>query len=168
MADAQASGACYGNIVWVQVPSPASSFWKCMRKCRNWQTSKTKDLVLATACGFKSHLPHGKGNRKIPFFLSYILFIQYPAMDDSIYDRKFINWNGSSAGMSVRLTRERSWVRTPSVPLPMPQDLFCVLRHIAVCSFTVFHKKFIIFILSKKGFCLFPQNNTSATFFSWR
>ena len=23
MADAQASGACYGNIVWVQVPSPA-------------------------------------------------------------------------------------------------------------------------------------------------
>ena len=22
MADAQASGACYGNIVWVQVPSP--------------------------------------------------------------------------------------------------------------------------------------------------
>ena len=70
MADAQASGACYGNIVWVQVPSPASSFWKCTRKCRNWQTSKTKDLVLVTACGFKSHLPHGKGNRKIPFFIS--------------------------------------------------------------------------------------------------
>ena len=23
MADAQASGACYGNIVWVQVPSSA-------------------------------------------------------------------------------------------------------------------------------------------------
>ena len=52
MADAQASGACYGNIVWVQVPSPAS------RKCRNWQTSKTKDLVVVTPCGFKSHLPH--------------------------------------------------------------------------------------------------------------
>ena len=31
-----------------------------MRRCRNWQTSKTKDLVLATACGFKSHLPHEK------------------------------------------------------------------------------------------------------------
>ena len=30
MADAQASGACYGNIVWVQVPSPASSFWKVL------------------------------------------------------------------------------------------------------------------------------------------
>ncbi len=28
MADAQASGACYGNIVWVQVPSPASIFLK--------------------------------------------------------------------------------------------------------------------------------------------
>ena len=41
MADAQASGACYGNIVWVQVPSPA-----------------TKDLVVVTPCGFKSHLPH--------------------------------------------------------------------------------------------------------------
>ena len=32
-----------------------------MRRCRNWQTSKTKDLVLATACGFKSHPPHKKG-----------------------------------------------------------------------------------------------------------
>ena len=32
---------------------------KCdMRKCRNWQTSKTKDLVTVTSCGFKSHLPH--------------------------------------------------------------------------------------------------------------
>ena len=41
MADAQASGACYGNIVWVQVR----------------QTSKTKDLVVGTPCGFKSHLP---------------------------------------------------------------------------------------------------------------
>ena len=29
-----------------------------MRKCRNWQTSKTKDLVTAMSCGFKSHLPH--------------------------------------------------------------------------------------------------------------
>ena len=29
-----------------------------MRKCRNWQTSKTKDLVIAISCGFKSHLPH--------------------------------------------------------------------------------------------------------------
>ena len=28
-----------------------------MRKCRNWQTSKTKDLVVGTPCGFKSHLP---------------------------------------------------------------------------------------------------------------
>ena len=65
MADAQASGACYGNIVWVQVPSPASSIQYCRnaRKCRNWQTSKTKDLVVDTPCGFKSHLPH-KENRK--------------------------------------------------------------------------------------------------------
>ncbi len=29
-----------------------------MRKCRNWQTSKTKDLVAFELCGFKSHLPH--------------------------------------------------------------------------------------------------------------
>ena len=28
-----------------------------MRKCRNWQTSKTKDLVAFVPCGFKSHLP---------------------------------------------------------------------------------------------------------------
>ena len=59
MADAQASGACYGNIVWVQVPSPARQLNKLYRrKCRNWQTSKTKDLVAAMSCGFKSHLPH--------------------------------------------------------------------------------------------------------------
>ena len=33
-------------------------FARCvMRKCRNWQTSKTKDLVVVTPCGFKSHLP---------------------------------------------------------------------------------------------------------------
>ena len=31
-----------------------------MRKCRNWQTSKTKDLVTFVSCGFKSHLPHAK------------------------------------------------------------------------------------------------------------
>ena len=61
MADAQASGACYGNIVWVQVPSPASPIkYRDARKCRNWQTSKTKDLVVGTPCGFKSHLPHKK------------------------------------------------------------------------------------------------------------
>ena len=37
-----------------------------MRKCRNWQTSKTKDLVLATACGFKSRLPHWEVSRQKP------------------------------------------------------------------------------------------------------
>mgnify|MGYP003292108343 CR=1 FL=1 len=29
-----------------------------MRKCWNWQTGKTKDLVFVLTCGFKSHLPH--------------------------------------------------------------------------------------------------------------
>ena len=73
MADAQASGACYGNIVWVQVPSPASQFHiGSARKCRNWQTSKTKDLVLATACGFKSHLPHEKRESKDSLFSSLL------------------------------------------------------------------------------------------------
>ena len=41
------------------------------RKCRNWQTSKTKDLVTSLSCGFKSHLPHViKRNRfrPVPFF----------------------------------------------------------------------------------------------------
>ena len=32
----------------------------CMRKCRNWQTSKTKDLVVAIPWGFKSLLPQWK------------------------------------------------------------------------------------------------------------
>ena len=33
------------------------------RKCRNWQTSKTKDLVGVFSCGFKSHLPHHEKER---------------------------------------------------------------------------------------------------------
>ena len=72
MADAQASGACYGNIVWVQVPSPAFLIESIRnaRKCRNWQTSKTKDLVVDTPCGFKSHLPHKEtGNILFPVSL---------------------------------------------------------------------------------------------------
>ena len=80
MADAQASGACYGNIVWVQVPS----LWKRMRKCRNWQTSKTKDLVLATACGFKSHLPHGKrGSEDSLFSINKI----FPGLFSRLYSQ---------------------------------------------------------------------------------
>ncbi len=41
----------YSNILFGQ-------FKMSMRKCRNWQTSKTKDLVAFELCGFKSHLPH--------------------------------------------------------------------------------------------------------------
>ena len=40
---------CYHDICAVLI--------RHMRKCRNWQTSKTKDLVVVTPCGFKSHLP---------------------------------------------------------------------------------------------------------------
>ena len=41
-----------------------------LRKCRNWQTSKTKDLVMLTSCGFKSHLPHEtKGISSLNWFL---------------------------------------------------------------------------------------------------
>ena len=57
MADAHGSGPCVGNNMRVQVPSPALELSGAMvkfisplkgaymRKCRNWQTSKTKDLV---------------------------------------------------------------------------------------------------------------------------
>ena len=70
MADAQASGACYGNIVWVQVPSPAFLIGSIRdaRKCRNWQTSKTKDLVVGTPCGFKSHLPQSNREQQCSRF----------------------------------------------------------------------------------------------------
>ena len=34
-------------------------------------------------------------------------------------------WDGSSAGMSVRLTRERSWVRAPSIPLHLCRTERC-------------------------------------------
>ncbi len=55
MADAHGSGPCVGNNMRVQVPSPALAFLerlqfnKGLRKCRNWQTSKTKDLVMLTS-----------------------------------------------------------------------------------------------------------------------
>ena len=46
MADAHGSGPCDSNIVRVQVPFPASLYEiQDMRKCWNWQTGKTKDLV---------------------------------------------------------------------------------------------------------------------------
>ena len=38
----------------------------CLRKCRNWQTSKTKDLVVVSPCGFKSHLPHHLNQKSHP------------------------------------------------------------------------------------------------------
>ncbi len=43
-----------------------------LRKCRNWQTSKTKDLVAFVPCGFKSHLPHLGFFRRTGEALSYI------------------------------------------------------------------------------------------------
>ena len=47
-------------------------FARCAeRKCRNWQTSKTKDLVVVTPCGFKSHLPHyNEPSKKLGFLLA--------------------------------------------------------------------------------------------------
>ena len=52
-------------------------FIQWMRKCWNWQTGKTKDLVSVTTCGFKSHLPHWeKGNlEKLGFFFSFLRFV---------------------------------------------------------------------------------------------
>ena len=48
-----------------------------MRKCRNWQTSKTKDLVVGTPCGFKSHLPQSDlkrlSHKRQPFFNPFII-----------------------------------------------------------------------------------------------
>ena len=45
-----------------------------MRKCRNWQTSKTKDLVVAIPCGFKSHLPHENREEVRRGSLAFFLF----------------------------------------------------------------------------------------------
>ena len=42
-----------------------------MRKCWNWQTGKTKDLVSVTTCGFKSHLPQIKRtSNRMSFFIA--------------------------------------------------------------------------------------------------
>ena len=59
-----------------------------LRKCRNWQTSKTKDLVVDTPCGFKSHLPHKKtGNFCFrSFFINQLLFvISYYLLSDRLF-----------------------------------------------------------------------------------
>ena len=81
---------------------------KRARKCWNWQTGKTKDLVLVTTCGFKSHLPQIMSRAKssafclqkyrrtlvlarksVPYFLqmersiSFFLFGEYCEMSKS-------------------------------------------------------------------------------------
>ena len=68
MADAQASGACYGNMFKSHLLHPDLTSYRNARKCRNWQTSKTKDLVVVTPCGFKSHLPHRR-TKRVPLLL---------------------------------------------------------------------------------------------------
>ena len=71
-----------------------------------------------------------KGNRKIPFFLS---LLQYNGIR--------LLWNGSSAGMSVRLTRERSWVRTPSVPRSRrPAEILTASKVRYLCGFLSSHE----------------------------
>ena len=47
-----------------------------LRKCRNWQTSKTKDLVIAISCGFKSHLPQWV--IQIREYILDLYFFEYP------------------------------------------------------------------------------------------
>ena len=46
MADAQASGACGSNIVWVQVPSPASFFYLKKDKNISQVAECTWDFVI--------------------------------------------------------------------------------------------------------------------------
>ncbi len=46
-------------------------FSRHLRKCRNWQTSKTKDLVAFELCGFKSHLPHSVRSLDFQGFLYF-------------------------------------------------------------------------------------------------
>ena len=47
-----------------------------MRKCRNWQTSKTKDLVAAMPCGFKSPSSAGE-NEPQDFVINVLRFFVY-------------------------------------------------------------------------------------------
>ena len=85
MADAHGSGPCVGNNMRVQVPSPALELSGAMvkfisplkgaymRKCRNWQTSKTKDLVTVYVVWVQvpsSALTKGIGYKPVPFLLA--------------------------------------------------------------------------------------------------
>ena len=63
-----------GIISFVRSKNMVAAALVNMRKCRNWQTSKTKDLVVVTLCGFKSHLPQWLRKQKaliykLPAFL---------------------------------------------------------------------------------------------------
>ena len=49
------------------------------RKCRNWQTSKTKDLVAVRSCGFKSHLPH---TESVTLYNNFIQFAEVSELAD--------------------------------------------------------------------------------------
>ncbi len=45
------------DTLWVQIPPSAL---KLKQECRNWNTGKTKNLVVETPCGFDPHLLHYK------------------------------------------------------------------------------------------------------------
>ena len=49
------------------------------RRCRNWQTSKTKDLVGAISCGFKSHSPQHNETLECKAQGFFIFIIPYAA-----------------------------------------------------------------------------------------
>ena len=60
------------------------------RECWNWQTGKTKDLVVVWSCGFKSHLPH------FYFFIDISLFwgiiIKYSSIAQSVEQTAVNRW----------------------------------------------------------------------------
>ena len=72
MADAQASGACYGNIVWVQVPSPASQFNIGMRgSVGTGRRARLRILWWVHRVGSSPIFRSQVGNRNVPdLFLS--------------------------------------------------------------------------------------------------
>ena len=86
----------------------------CVQEWRNWQTRRLQVPVVATQCGFKSHLLHLRGSVGIGRRARLRILCWLQRVGSSPIFR--ITRNGSSAGMSVRLTRERSRVRSPSVP----------------------------------------------------
>ena len=82
------------------------------RKCWNWQTGKTKDLVHVFACGFKSHLPQDLRQVERPAFFIFFYNINTKTKADRTKRSAF-------SYLIIKYTVYATYTRTIAIPIPL-------------------------------------------------